>query len=44
MLDMLNLPVPRLEGGKPQTIVAKPNNEQQAYMQVLAERDRKSVV
>lgn len=38
MLDMLNLPVPRLEGGKPQTIVAKPNNEQQAYMQVLAER------
>ena len=36
--DMLNLPVPQLEGGKPQTIVAKPNDEQQAYMQVLAER------
>ena len=36
--DMLNLPVPQLESGKPQTIVAKPNDEQQAYMQVLAER------
>ena len=36
--DMLNLPVPELEGGKPQTIVAHPNDEQKAYMQVLAER------
>ena len=36
--DMLNLPVPELEGGKPQTIVARPNDEQKAYMQVLAER------
>ena len=36
--DMLNLPVPELEGGKPQTIVAKPNEFQQAYMQVLAKR------
>ena len=36
--DMLNLPVPEMEGGKPQTIVAKPNEVQTAYMQVLAER------
>ena len=36
--DMLDLPVPKLEGGKPQTIVAKPNEVQTAYMQVLAER------
>lgn len=36
--DMLNLPVPEIEGGKPQTIVAKPNDVQKAYMQVLAER------
>lgn len=36
--DMLDLPVPEIEGGKPQTIVAKPNEVQQAYMQVLAER------
>ena len=36
--DMLNLPVPELEGGKSQTIVAKPNEFQQAYMQVLAKR------
>lgn len=35
---MLDLPVPKLEGGKPQTIVAKPNEVQTAYMQVLAER------
>ena len=35
--DMLDLPVPKLEGGKPQTIVAHPNDEQKAYMQVLAE-------
>ena len=36
--DMLNLPVPEMVGGKPQTIVAKPNDVQKAYMQVLAER------
>ena len=30
--------VPELEGGKPQTIVAKPNDFQKAYMQVLAQR------
>ena len=36
--DMLNLPVPEMVGGKPQTIVAKPNEVQKAYMQVLAER------
>ena len=35
---MLDLPVPKLEGGKPQTIVAHPNDEQKAYMKVLAER------
>lgn len=35
---MLKLPVPELEGGKPQTIVAKPNEFQTAYMQVLAQR------
>ena len=35
---MLNLPVPEMEGGKTQTIVAKPNEVQTAYMQVLAER------
>lgn len=36
--DMLKLDVPELEGGKPQTIVAKPNDFQKAYMQVLAQR------
>lgn len=36
--DMLHLPVPEIEGGKPQTIVAKPNEFQQAYMQILAQR------
>lgn len=36
--DMLKLDVPELEGGKPQTIVAKPNDFQEAYMQVLAQR------
>ena len=36
--EMLNLDVPEIEGGKPQTIVAKPNEFQQAYMQVLASR------
>lgn len=36
--EMLNLPVPEIEGGKPQVISAKPNEFQQAYMKVLAER------
>ena len=36
--DMLSLPVPKIEGGKPQTIVAKPSEAQRAYMQVLAAR------
>lgn len=36
--DMLDLPVPEIAGGKPQTIVAKPNDYQKAYMKVLAER------
>lgn len=36
--EMLNLPVPEVEGGKPQIISAKPNKYQQAYMKVLAER------
>lgn len=36
--EMLNLPVPGIEGGKPQVISAKPNEFQQAYMKVLAER------
>lgn len=36
--DMLNLPVPEVRGGKPETIVATPNDFQKAYMQILAER------
>ena len=36
--DMLQLPVPDIEGGKPQTIVATPNDVQKAYMQELAAR------
>ena len=36
--DMLKLPVPEIEGGKPQTIVATPNDVQKAYMQELAKR------
>lgn len=36
--EMLKLPVPEIEGGKPQTIVAQPNEFQQAYVKVLAER------
>ena len=36
--EMLNLPVPEVEGGKPQVISAKPNEFQKAYMQVLAAR------
>ena len=35
---MLNLPVPEIEGGKPQVISAKPDEFQKAYMQVLAKR------
>lgn len=34
----LNLPVPNIKGGKPETIVATTNDFQKAYMQVLAER------
>lgn len=36
--EMLNLPVPEVESGKPQVISAKPNEFQQAYMKVLADR------
>lgn len=36
--DMLNLPTPDIEGGKPQIISAKPNEFQQAYMTILAAR------
>lgn len=36
--EMLSLPVPEVEGGKPQVISAKPNEFQKAYMQVLADR------
>lgn len=36
--DMLKLPVPEIEGGKPQIIAAKPDEFQKAYMTVLAER------
>jgi len=36
--DMLNLPVPEVKGGKPETIVATTNDFQKAYMQILAER------
>lgn len=36
--DMLNLPVPEIEGGKPQTLVAHPNDFQKAYMKELAIR------
>ena len=36
--DMLNLPVPELEGGKPQTIEARPNDEQKANMQQIYTR------
>lgn len=36
--EMLDLPVPKIKGGKPETIVAEPNDFQKAYMKVLAER------
>lgn len=39
--DMLDLPVPKIEGGKPQAIAAEPNEFQTAYMKVLAERSEK---
>lgn len=38
--DMLKLPVPEIEGGKPQIIAAKPDEFQKAYMTVLAERSK----
>ena len=39
--DMLDLPVPKLEGGKPQAVSAEPDDFQKAYMKVLAERSEK---
>lgn len=39
--DMLNLPVPEIEGGKPQTVVSKPNEFQKADLQILAERSER---
>ncbi len=36
--EMLNLPVPDIEGGKPQVIAAKPNEFQLSYMKTLAAR------
>ncbi len=36
--EMLDLPVPKIKGGKPETIVAEPNDFQKAYMKTLAER------
>ena len=39
--DMLNLPVPEIEGGKPQTVVSKPNDFQKAALQILADRSER---
>ncbi|MBP3854035.1 MAG: DEAD/DEAH box helicase family protein [Ruminiclostridium sp.] len=39
--DMLDLPTPKMIGGKPQTIVAKPDEFQQAYIQQLAARSER---
>lgn len=39
--DMLNLPVPEIEGGKSQTVVSKPNDFQKAALQILAERSER---
>ncbi len=39
--EMLNLPVPEIEGGKPQTVVSKPNEFQQAYVKILGERSER---
>ncbi len=36
--DMVKLPVPEINGGKPQIVVAQPNDFQKAYMKVLAQR------
>lgn len=36
--EMLKLPVPEIEGGKPQTILSKPNEFQQEYVKILAAR------
>lgn len=38
--EMLKLPVPEIEGGKPQTVLAKPNEFQQGYVKILAERSK----
>ena len=39
--DSLNLPVPDIKGGKPQTIVASPNDFQKEYLQILAQRSER---
>lgn len=39
--DMLNLPIPKIEGGKPQTVVSKPNDFQKAALQILAARSER---
>lgn len=39
--DMLNLPVPEIEGSKPQTVVSKPNDFQKAALQILADRSER---
>ncbi len=36
--DQINLPVPELEGGKPQVIVCNPTSELQAFVQDLVQR------
>lgn len=36
--DMIKLPVPDIKGGKAETILAKPSDFQEAYVQQLAER------
>ena len=36
--EMLKLPVPEIEGGKPQTVLSKPNEFQQEYVKILAAR------
>lgn len=39
--DMIKLPIPEIKDGKAQTIVAKPSEFQEAYVQQLAERSDK---
>lgn len=39
--ESLNLPVPNIIGGKAQTVVAKPDDFQKAYIQSLAERSER---